>query len=150
MINFTGELGVVAPGAGEGPGVLAGAGDFGEDEEGEQGVGAVGDEPPAGDEDEEGGEVVGDEEDVAGEEDEVVEEIGSEVGDAEVEDEVLERGVGRGEAAGFVGEQSVSGQDDRGGPVEDGDQAAGRFGSDLGAPASEYDEVSDEVDCEEH
>lgn len=150
MINFTGELGVVAPGAGEGPGVLAGAGDLGEDEEGEQSVGAVGDEAPAGEEDEEGGKVVADEQNVAGEEDEIVEEIGGEVGDAEVEDEILERGVGGGEAAGLVGEQSVGGQDDGGGAVEDGDEAAGCLGSDLGAPVSEYDKVSDEIDCEEH
>jgi len=34
--------------------------------------------------------------------------------------------------------------------VEDRDQAAGEFGSDLGGMFAENDEVADEVDSEEH
>lgn len=92
-MELGGEDDVGAAGAGEGPGVLAEAGELGEDEEEEDGECAVGDHVAAREEDEEGGEVVADEEDVGGEEDEVVEEVAEEVGDAVVKYEVLRRRV---------------------------------------------------------
>lgn len=152
IVEPGGEDDVVPAGGGEGPGVLAEAGDFGEDEEGEDGGGAVGDDVAAGEEDEEGGEVVADEEHVWGEEHEVVDEIGEEVSHAVVEYEVLEGRVWGGEPAPGrrVEDHGPGGEEHGGSAVGQGDQTARGFGSGLGAPVPEDDESGQEVDAYEH
>ncbi|KAH1193525.1 hypothetical protein GmHk_19G054553 [Glycine max] len=100
---------------------------------------------------EERGEVVDDEGEVpsAGEEDGEVEEVGGEVGDAEVQHEALEFRVFGGEASVCGGEDCSGGEERRRSAVEDGNETAGGFGSDLGAPLAEDDEVAEEVNEEE-
>jgi len=84
---------------------LARAGDLGEDEEHEDGEGAVRYGVAAREDNEERSHVVRDEEHVARVEGHIVEQIREEVGGAEIEDQFLEGSVGRCEAPLAVGEK---------------------------------------------
>ncbi|OWM89735.1 hypothetical protein CDL15_Pgr024483 [Punica granatum] len=81
--------------------------------------------------------MVDDEERVMGEEDEVVEEVYQEVGRAEFQDRALGRGVGRGKATRRLGIDCTYGQEGGGGPMGQGDEAAGGEGASPGAPVAE-------------
>lgn len=95
-----------------------------------------------GEQDEEGGEVVADEENVTRIENQVMEDIHTEVCDAEIKNGVLGHAIGGGKPAIRIGEDGPGAQKRGGSSMEEGYKAGGGFGSGLGAPTSENNEVS--------
>lgn len=148
LIHFRRSRHVGFQSTGERPRVLERTGDLCQNKQNEYGVRSVEDDVTACDEDEECGEVMANEEDVAGEEDQVMAQIHQEVSNAVIEHQALKRRIGSSKAALRVGVERKRGQNHRRSAMGKRDEAAGGFRSDLGAPISEDDEVTNKVNCE--
>ncbi|KAL4333576.1 hypothetical protein GQ457_07G000690 [Hibiscus cannabinus] len=108
------------------------------------------DDVAASDENEESRQMVSDEEDVRREENKVVEQICKEISNTVIQNQILGFGVWRRKPTVLVGKDGESGQENSWGAMEERDKARGGFGANLGTPATENNEVSNQIEDQKH